>query len=134
MSQASVDYLYDFAEQSRYGVPVKCRRQNRGAERVVIIGVPHDTSHVSEECSATGMDWSFRNEFWVDSTGFVWKTRQIIESDTWELRHPSGPDVVPFLNWRAAMTDEQWVDWSALEDEAWYERVQNDFGMNVRAD
>ena len=60
--------------------------------------------------------------------------RQIIENDTWQLRHPSGPDAVPFLNWRAAMTDEQWVDWSALDDEAWYERVQNDFGMNVRAD
>jgi NAD(P)-dependent dehydrogenase (short-subunit alcohol dehydrogenase family) len=60
--------------------------------------------------------------------------RQIIESDTWQLRYPSGPDAVPFLNWRAAMTDEQWVDWNALEDEAWYERVQNDFGLNVRGD
>jgi NAD(P)-dependent dehydrogenase (short-subunit alcohol dehydrogenase family) len=58
--------------------------------------------------------------------------RQIIESGTWQLRHPSGPDAVPFLQWRAAMTDEQWVDWSALDDEAWYEQVQKNFQVNAR--
>ncbi|MBV8808191.1 MAG: SDR family oxidoreductase [Acidobacteriaceae bacterium] len=58
--------------------------------------------------------------------------RHIVESDTWQLRYPSGPDAVPFLNWRAGMTDEQWVDWSALDDEAWYERVQSDFGLDAR--
>jgi hypothetical protein len=79
LSQTSVDYLYDFAEQSRYGVPIKCSRQNLGAERLVIIGVSHDTTHVAEDCSATGMDWSFRNEFWADSRGYVWKSRQFTE-------------------------------------------------------
>jgi NAD(P)-dependent dehydrogenase (short-subunit alcohol dehydrogenase family) len=58
--------------------------------------------------------------------------REIIESGTWKLRHPSGPDAVPFLNWRAAMNDEQWVDWNAQDDEAWYSRVQTDFGLNAR--
>jgi NAD(P)-dependent dehydrogenase (short-subunit alcohol dehydrogenase family) len=58
--------------------------------------------------------------------------RGIIESGTWQLRHPSGPDAVPFLGWRAGMTDEQWVDWSAQEDDAWYDRVQQDFGLNAR--
>jgi len=79
LSQLSVNYLYDFAEQARYGIAVKCTRQNLGAERIVIIGVSHDTSHVAEECNATSMDWSFRNEFWADSTGFVWQSRQFIE-------------------------------------------------------
>lgn len=58
--------------------------------------------------------------------------RNIIESGTWQVRHPSGPDAPAFLGWRAAMTDEQWVDWSALDDEAWYDRVQSDFGLNAR--
>jgi NAD(P)-dependent dehydrogenase (short-subunit alcohol dehydrogenase family) len=58
--------------------------------------------------------------------------RGIIESGTWQLRHPSGPDAVPFLDWRAAMGDEQWVEWSAQDDDAWYERVQADFGLNAR--
>lgn len=60
--------------------------------------------------------------------------RHIIESGMWQLRHPSGPDAAAFINWRAAMSDEQWVQWSAQGDEAWYEQVQRDFGLNARGD
>src|SRR6516164_1099813 len=60
------------------------------------------------------------------------KIREIIEGDRWQLRHPIGPDAQPFLDWRASMTDEEWVDWGALEDNAWYERVQKDFGLDAR--
>ena len=58
--------------------------------------------------------------------------RNIIESGTWQLRHPSGPDAGAFLDWRAAMTDEQWIDWNAQDDESWYDRLQRDFGLNAR--
>ena len=58
--------------------------------------------------------------------------RGIIESGTWKLRHPSGPDAAAFLGWRAGMNDEQWVDYGALDDEAWYARVQRDFGIDAR--
>jgi len=58
--------------------------------------------------------------------------RNIIESGTWQLRHQSGADAAPFLAWRALMTDEQWIDYNALDDEAWFERVQKDFGLNAR--
>jgi NAD(P)-dependent dehydrogenase (short-subunit alcohol dehydrogenase family) len=60
------------------------------------------------------------------------KIRQIIESGTRQLRHPVGPDAAPFLDWRKGMTDEQWVEWGALDDDAWYERVQKDFGLDAR--
>jgi hypothetical protein len=30
------------------------------------------------------------------------------------------------------MTDEQWVEWGALDDDAWYERVRADFGLDAR--
>jgi hypothetical protein len=30
------------------------------------------------------------------------------------------------------MSDEAWVDFGALDDDAWYERVRADFGMDVR--
>jgi NAD(P)-dependent dehydrogenase (short-subunit alcohol dehydrogenase family) len=60
--------------------------------------------------------------------------RHVVESKTWQLRHTSGPDAAPFLGWRAAMTDEQWVHYNALDDESWYERVQKDFGLNARAE
>jgi hypothetical protein len=60
------------------------------------------------------------------------KIREVIESGTWQLRHAAGPDGQAFLGWRASMTDEEWVNWGALDDNAWYERVQNDFGLDAR--
>ena len=51
---------------------------------------------------------------------------------TWQLRHPVGPDAAPFLDWRQKMSDEAWVDFGALDDDAWYERVRADFGMDAR--
>ena len=75
------NYLYDFAEQSRFGVAVKCSRTDLGHERVVILGVSHDTDHVAEDCEAAEMDWNFRNEYWSDPSGFVWKSRQNVAPD-----------------------------------------------------
>jgi len=58
---------------------------------------------------------------------------EVAESGTWKLRHPVGPDAQPFLEWRASMTDEQWVDWNAASDEEWYKAVQESFGLDARA-
>ncbi len=57
---------------------------------------------------------------------------EIAESGTWQLRHPVGPDAIPFLAWRKSMTDEEWVDWNAATDDDWYKAVQNTFGLNAR--
>jgi NAD(P)-dependent dehydrogenase (short-subunit alcohol dehydrogenase family) len=60
------------------------------------------------------------------------KILEIAQSDTWQLRHPVGPDAAGFLGWRASMTDEQWIDLNAADDETWYKRIESDFGMDVR--
>lgn len=60
------------------------------------------------------------------------KIREIIESGTWTLRHPVGPDAEPFLAWRASMNDEQWVQWGAADNDTWYAAVERDFGLNAR--
>jgi NAD(P)-dependent dehydrogenase (short-subunit alcohol dehydrogenase family) len=60
------------------------------------------------------------------------KIREIIESGTWQLRHPVGPDALPLLGWRNSMTDEEWVDLNAADDDVWYARVEGDFGMVIR--
>jgi NAD(P)-dependent dehydrogenase (short-subunit alcohol dehydrogenase family) len=60
------------------------------------------------------------------------KVCEIIESGTWQLRHPVGPDALPLLGWRKSMTDEEWVDLNAADDDTWYTRVEHDFGMAVR--
>jgi hypothetical protein len=30
------------------------------------------------------------------------------------------------------MNDEEWVNWGALDEDSWYERVKADFGMDAR--
>jgi NAD(P)-dependent dehydrogenase (short-subunit alcohol dehydrogenase family) len=58
--------------------------------------------------------------------------RKIIESGTWKLRPPCGPDAEPFLSWRAAMTDEQWIDLNALDADGFRQRVKKDFGLDLK--
>ena len=60
------------------------------------------------------------------------KIREIIESGTWKLRHAAGPDGEAFLGWRASMSDDEWIEWGALDDDTWYARVEQDFGLNAR--
>jgi len=60
------------------------------------------------------------------------KIMEIAENDIWQLRHPVGVDALPFLGWRASMTDEQWIDWNSANDEDYYNAVERDFGMNTR--
>lgn len=58
--------------------------------------------------------------------------REIIESGTWKLRHPVGPNSAEYIAWRKIKTDEEMVEWGALDDDAWYERVKQDFGLDAR--
>jgi NAD(P)-dependent dehydrogenase (short-subunit alcohol dehydrogenase family) len=60
------------------------------------------------------------------------KIVEIAESGTWRLRHPVGPDAAPFLQWRGQLTDEEWVDLNASDDETWYRRMKLDFGLDTR--
>lgn len=60
------------------------------------------------------------------------KILEIAESGTWQLRHPVGPDAIPFLAWRKSMTDEEWVDWNAATDDDWYKAVEATFGLDAR--
>jgi len=62
------------------------------------------------------------------------KIRQIVESGTWQLRHPVGPDAEPFLGWRASMDDEKWIQWGAQSDSEWLKAVKADFGMDLKLD
>jgi NAD(P)-dependent dehydrogenase (short-subunit alcohol dehydrogenase family) len=60
------------------------------------------------------------------------RIREIIESDSAQLRYPVGPDAQGLLGWRASMNDEAWVELGAQGDDAWYERVQRDLGLDAR--
>ncbi len=60
------------------------------------------------------------------------KILEVATGATMQLRHPVGPDAEPFLGWRRSMTDEAWVDLGGLDDDAWYARIESDFGMDPR--
>lgn len=51
------------------------------------------------------------------------KILDIVKSRTWQLRHPVGPDAEPLLGWRNGMTDEQWIEFNASDDETWYRNM-----------
>jgi NAD(P)-dependent dehydrogenase (short-subunit alcohol dehydrogenase family) len=59
------------------------------------------------------------------------KIREVVDSGTWQLRHPVGPDAAGLLAWRASMTDEQWVAQAAITDDEWVSYVRQNFGLNV---
>ncbi len=52
----------------------------------------------------------------------------IAQGDTWQLRHPVGPDALPFLAWRATMTDEEWVTLNTGPDETFFAALAAAFG------
>jgi NAD(P)-dependent dehydrogenase (short-subunit alcohol dehydrogenase family) len=58
--------------------------------------------------------------------------RDIVAGDDWQIRHPGGPAAAGIMAWRASLTDEQYVAFGALDDEAWCDFVQNNMGLNVR--
>ncbi len=74
---------------------------------------------------------SFRNP--VPPALVAEKILQIVESGTWQLRYPVGPDAQPLLQWRNGMTDEQWVDFNAADDETWYRNMGLEFGSERTA-
>ena len=55
-----------------------------------------------------------------------------MQSKTWKLRHTVGPDAEPTLQYRASMSDEQWVDMQSVEsDQEWLAMVKRDLGVDV---
>ncbi len=57
--------------------------------------------------------------------------RDIVASDSPQLRHPVGPDALPYLQWRASLSDEQVIEYWGLDDEQWVPLVERDFGLSV---
>jgi NAD(P)-dependent dehydrogenase (short-subunit alcohol dehydrogenase family) len=57
--------------------------------------------------------------------------RQIVEGDSWQLRHPVGPDAVSLIKWRTGKTDEEIVNLGAESDTDYKARMKQEFGLDV---
>ena len=55
------------------------------------------------------------------------KIVEVAESGTSVIRHPVGPDAIPFLQWRRSMSDEEWAALNGTDDETWNARMSEDF-------
>jgi NAD(P)-dependent dehydrogenase (short-subunit alcohol dehydrogenase family) len=51
------------------------------------------------------------------------KILEVADSGTWQLRHPVGPDALGFIQWRTAMTDEDWIDMNAGDDATFFAKL-----------
>ena len=60
------------------------------------------------------------------------KILEIVENNSWQLRYPVGPDAEGYLQWRSEMSDEQFVERGAVDDESWYEQIHQSFGIDAR--
>jgi len=60
------------------------------------------------------------------------KVLEIANGNSWQVRYAVGPDAEPSLMWRASMSDEEWTDWNAQNDEDWFKAIETYFGSSVR--
>ena len=60
------------------------------------------------------------------------QVRDIVADESWQLRYPGGPAAAAIMGWRASMTDEQYIAFGALDDDAWCDYVTKNLGLNVR--
>ena len=58
--------------------------------------------------------------------------RAIVEGDASRFRYPVGRDAERSLAWRASLTDEQWIDWHAADDDTWYANMERTFNLRER--
>ena len=59
------------------------------------------------------------------------KICEIVESDSWRLRYPVGPDAEPFLKWRASKTDEEVVQLGGTTDDEFKSNIKREFGLDI---
>jgi NAD(P)-dependent dehydrogenase (short-subunit alcohol dehydrogenase family) len=95
------------------------------------IGVPSAISIYPQQARfASLFEASLKDS--VPPTLVAEKILEVAESSSWQLRHLVGPSAAPFLEWRSRMSDEEWVDLYASDDETWYRRIERDFGLDTR--
>jgi NAD(P)-dependent dehydrogenase (short-subunit alcohol dehydrogenase family) len=56
----------------------------------------------------------------------------IVDGDSWKLRHRVGPDAEPTLAHRASISDEEHIDENAVDDDTWYARMEEIYGVPIR--
>jgi NAD(P)-dependent dehydrogenase (short-subunit alcohol dehydrogenase family) len=51
------------------------------------------------------------------------KILEVAQSESWQLRHPVGPDAAGFLESRKSMSDEDWIEMNAGDDATFFAKL-----------
>ena len=60
------------------------------------------------------------------------KIQNIIESGTWKLRHPVGPNAEPTIAKRISTSDEDYIALQSADDDTWYTVMEKSTGLAIR--
>lgn len=71
----------DLRDLNLFAVTLRCHIETRGEDPVTILGAQIKTHRVEETCRSEQPDWSFTDSFWMDGSGFVWKSVQHVHPD-----------------------------------------------------
>ncbi len=84
---ATIILTADFPDIGSYSAPITCRLAPAGPDPVTILGQSIAATRIEEDCDSPLLKWRFRNSYWMDADGFVWRSIQHL--------HPRG-DAVEF--------------------------------------
>jgi NAD(P)-dependent dehydrogenase (short-subunit alcohol dehydrogenase family) len=56
---------------------------------------------------------------------------RIVQSDSWQLRYPAGPQAPKIFKWRTKTSDEDWVSLAAGTDGEWATAVKRELGLDL---
>ena len=59
------------------------------------------------------------------------KILEIVEQGSWQLRYPVGADALNLLEKRAVISDEEWIDRGALNDDEWVAMIKRERGLDI---
>ncbi len=59
------------------------------------------------------------------------KILEIVEQGSWQFRYPVGADALNLLEKRAVISDEEWIDRGALNDDEWVAMIKRERGLNI---
>lgn len=74
--QNKLTRIVDLMPGNHFGVSVMSQFSQSGEEQIEIVEKRYKTRLIRERCSVPELTWSFDNYYWVDKSGFIWKSEQ----------------------------------------------------------
>ncbi len=132
-SKAAIEALSECLAQEVQPYNIRVKLVKPGVTETPIFGkaneTPADTNYLTGQRLLAFYAASLENHTPASVVGEA--IREIVDGERTGFRHPTGPDALPLLGWRASLTDEDWIAWANMDNEAWIASMEQ-FGLKVR--